>query len=134
MTDINWTLIQELATKPHKHLNIKADCQFTCTTHGDDHWIGEVEQEARTVQHLLDLAGIPEGEGYSANIDARVWLLSSRVRGVEERLVRIAAWHSRETAGGGMVGDFCVECGTKWPCDTQRMATGMYVDEPEGAP
>lgn len=126
---INWTLIQELAVKPHKHLNITADCKFTCEHHGDDHWIGEVEQEARTVQHLCDLAGIPEGTGYDSAIDARVFLLMAEVFALREQLGRIAGWHSRETADGGMVGDFCTECGTRWPCDTQRMATGTYVDE-----
>lgn len=65
--EVNWTLISTLATKPHKHLNISDGCQFTCLTHGDDHWIGEVEQEARTVQHLCDMAGVPEGEGYHAH-------------------------------------------------------------------
>lgn len=45
-----------------------------------------------------------------------------------DRLGRIATWHSRETAGGGMVGDFCIECGTVWPCDTRRMADGSHED------
>lgn len=45
-----------------------------------------------------------------------------------DRLQRIAAWHARETAPGGMVGDFCTECGTRWPCDTRRMADGTYED------
>jgi hypothetical protein len=31
-----------------------------------------------------------------------------------------------------MVGDLCTECGTKWPCDTRRLADGTYVD-PDGA-
>lgn len=43
-----------------------------------------------------------------------------------DRLQRIAAWHSRETADGGLVGDFCVECRHRWPCDTNRMAKGIY--------
>lgn len=47
-----------------------------------------------------------------------------------DRLQRISSWHSRETADGGMVGDFCVECGHRWPCDTRRMADGTYQDEP----
>lgn len=48
-----------------------------------------------------------------------------------EQLARIASWHSRETAEGGMVGSYCVECGHVWPCDTRRMAEGTYVDEPD---
>lgn len=51
-----------------------------------------------------------------------------------ERLDRVSSWHSRETAEGGLVGDFCVECGHRWPCDTKRMADGTYEDdEPEPA-
>lgn len=126
--EINWTLIQELALKPHKHLNISPDCVFTCTTHGGDHYIGEIEQEARTVHHLLDLAGIPEGEGYSAHVDARAYLLLAEVIELRNRLSRIGGWHSRETGPAGMVGDFCNDCGHTWPCDTQQTATGTYSD------
>lgn len=39
------------------------------------------------------------------------------------RLNRIATWHCRESAGGGLVGNYCVECRDRWPCDTYRMAT-----------
>lgn len=46
-----------------------------------------------------------------------------------DQLQRIAGWHARETAPGGMVGDFCVECGTRWPCDTRKMADGTYVEK-----
>ena len=45
-----------------------------------------------------------------------------------DRLQRIVAWHSRESAHGGLVGDYCMECGHRWPCDTRRMADGTYVD------
>ena len=45
-----------------------------------------------------------------------------------DRLQRIASWHSRETADGGMVGDFCIECGLRWPCETRRMADGTHED------
>lgn len=48
-----------------------------------------------------------------------------------DRLQRIATWHSRETGPSGMVGDYCTECGNHWPCDTNRMANGTYVDEDE---
>ena len=50
---------------------------------------------------------------------------------VGERIDRIISWHSRETADGGMVGDYCVECGQRWPCDTRRMAEGVYEDDDE---
>jgi hypothetical protein len=48
-----------------------------------------------------------------------------------ERLARIGDWHSRESGPGGTVGDYCTECGVRWPCDTRRMAEGTYVDEEE---
>lgn len=47
----------------------------------------------------------------------------------EERLARVADWHARETGPAGTVGDYCTECGTRWPCDTRRIAEGIYVDE-----
>jgi hypothetical protein len=139
MTEINWELIQRLAVKPHKHLNIVEGEQYGLMVNGvfdnAHNGVGEVMQEARTVQHLCDLAGIPEGSGYSANIDARVYLLVMERMELAERLGRISNWHSRETAPGGMVGDYCNECGHRWPCDTRRMTDGTYVDdEPEEAP
>lgn len=138
MIDINWTLIEQLATKPHKHLNIVEGAQYGLMVDGvfnaACNGVNEVMEEARTVQHLCDLAGIPEGEGaYAPHIDARVFLLMAETLALREQLARIAGWHSREAANGGMVGDFCVECGTRWPCDTQKMASGTYVDEPEAA-
>jgi hypothetical protein len=45
------------------------------------------------------------------------------------RLDRIGDWHARETGPAGTVGDYCRECGHRWPCDTRRMADGTYVDE-----
>ncbi len=47
----------------------------------------------------------------------------------QERLGRISDWHSRETGAAGMVGDYCVECGLHWPCDTRKLADGTYVDD-----
>jgi hypothetical protein len=99
--------------------------------HEASNGVDEVMQEARTVQHLLDLAGIPEGKLYSANVDARTYLLVAEVGRLRDRLSRIAGWHTRETADGGMVGDFCNECGNVWPCETQRMAEGVHEDEVE---
>lgn len=132
MTEINWTLLQNLAEKPHKHLNIAADGTYGVMLDGTfdtgNGGVGEVMQEARTVQHLCDMAGIPEGKVYDAHIDARVYqLMLTRLR-LAERLNRISAWHSQETADGGMVGDFCIECGTRWPCETRRMADGTHED------
>lgn len=49
-----------------------------------------------------------------------------------DRLQRIATWHTRETADGGMVGDDCAECGMRWPCETRRMADGTHEDLQDG--
>ncbi|WP_426513137.1 hypothetical protein ACPPVO_22425 [Dactylosporangium sp. McL0621] len=132
---VNWKLIGVLAVKPHKHLNIVEGARYgLMTADGFDtgnNGVGEVMQEARTFQHLCDLAGIPEGWNYSAHIDARVFLLLAEVLKHRARADRIVAWHSRETGPGGMVGDYCTECGHVWPCDTRRMAEGTYADEEE---
>lgn len=45
-----------------------------------------------------------------------------------DRLQRLAAWHSRETAPVGMFGDFCCTCFEYWPCETRRMADGTHED------
>jgi hypothetical protein len=94
--------------------------------------VGEVLGEAVAAQHLLDMAGVPNEKGYKGDLDARTWLLVTKVGSLCERLSRIESWHSRETADGGMVGDFCNECGHLWPCDTRRMADGTYVDDEGG--
>lgn len=124
---INWQLINDLATKPHPMLNIRDD------DHGHDccPYVGEVLQSARSAHHLLDLAGVPHGNGYSQHVDVRTYLLLCEVLHLRERLVRIATWHSRETGPAGTVGDLCSECGGRWSCDTHRMATGDYVDTEE---
>lgn len=49
-----------------------------------------------------------------------------------DRLSRISTWHSRESGPAGMVGDFCNDCGNRWPCDTRRMADGTYEDDDDG--
>lgn len=134
--DINYALLTVLAAKPHKHLNLSGGGEYLLRIDGElndcSGGIGEVMEEARTVQHLCDLAGVPEGRGYAAHIDARVFLLMAEVFALREQVARIAAWHSRESGEGGTVGDFCTECGTRSPCDTQQMADGTYVD-PEDA-
>jgi hypothetical protein len=48
---------------------------------------------------------------------------------LKERIHRVINWHKRQSAPGGMVGDFCTECGEHWPCDTRLMLEGKYVDE-----
>lgn len=126
---INWTLINELHTKPHPLINHDPE-RFPEHARCDSIGCGEIVMEARTVHHLLDLAGIPRGHGHNSDIDARTYLLLAEVIALRERLGRIAGWHAREAASSGMVGDFCVDCGNVWPCDTHRMAEGKYEDEP----
>lgn len=129
---VNWDLLQRLAATPHKHLNIVEGERYGLMVDGvfdtANNGVGEVMQEARAVQHLCDLAGVPEGWADSAHIDARVFLLMLDVFALRERLGRIASWHSREIAEGGMVGDFCNDCGLPWPCETRRMADGTHED------
>jgi len=135
--EINYPLLTKLAAKPHKHLNIAEGEQYGLMVNGvftdACNGVSEVMEEARAVQHLCDLAGIPEGFNYSAHIDARVYLLLIARMQLRERLDRITTWHSRESGPGGMVGDYCTECGHVWPCDTRRMAEGTYVDEDDDA-
>lgn len=135
---VNWKLIETLAVKPHKHLNIAEGEQYGVMIGGVfnhcSNGVSEVMEEARTVQHLCDLAGVPEGWNYSAHIDARVFLLMTSLFAARERLDRIAGWHQRESGPGGMVGDYCTECGHVWPCDTRRMAEGSYVDTEDDVP
>jgi hypothetical protein len=130
---INWTLINELHRKPHPLLNLTEGEQYGILIDGkfDDccNSVGEVMQEARTAHHLLDMAGIPRGTGYSSDVDARTYLAITELGTLRERLARIAGWHARETGPAGTVGDFCTECGARWPCDTRRMAEGSYADE-----
>ncbi len=127
---INYNLLKHLAEKPHPLLNIADDFEKQIREIPIA-WTGEVFQQARTAHHLLDLAGIPhQADGhYSSELDARTWQLVVAFQGLQEQLARISSWHSRETADGGMVGDFCNECGERWPCDTRKMADGTYVDE-----
>lgn len=129
---INYTLIADLATKPHPLLNIVDGGEYLLRINGEldrcNNGVNEVMHEARTAHHLLDMAGIPHGEGYAQDLDARTWQLVVKVQGLEERLSRLVAWHSREAGPGGTVGDYCTECGNRWPCDSRRMAEGSYVD------
>ena len=119
---INWTLINDLHEKPHPLLNIHDHGHECCP------YVGEVLYDARTAHHLLDIAGVPRGKGYSSDVDARTYLLLAEVIGLRERLDRIATWHARETGPSGTVGDCCTECGETWPCETRQMADGTHED------
>lgn len=132
MSEINFPLLGELAKKPHPLLNIVDDALYGAEIGGAftncSGGVGETMQEARTAHHLLDMIGIPQGKGYSSDLDARTFLAIREVMGLRERLDRIATWHARETGPSGTVGDFCTECGERWPCDTRRMADGTHED------
>lgn len=124
---MNWGLLQELYEKPHPLIR---DIDTTGLHFG----IVELLFEAKAVHHLLDLADVPRG--YSADtraIDDRALLAVRGIMTLRERLARISGWHERETGPAGMVGDYCTECGHKWPCDTRRMADGTYADPEETA-
>jgi hypothetical protein len=123
--DINWSLLDRLRRKDHAH---QRQVELPDNVHVG---VGEVLGEALAAQHLLDLAGIPCDEGYRGDLDARTFLALWTINDLKDRLSRISSWHSRKTADGGMVGDFCTECGHVWPCETRRMADGTYVDEEE---
>lgn len=125
--EINYALLKQLAEKPHPLLNIAEDFEEQIRTIPIA-WTAEVFEEARTAHHLLDLVGIPHGEGYAQDLDSRTWLAVSALIAARGQLDRIASWHRRETADGGMVGDYCVECGLRWPCDTRRMSDGTHED------
>jgi hypothetical protein len=74
-------------------------------------------------------AAVMTADGGTARLtygDARAMLRG--LLGAREQLDRIASWHSRETAEGGLVGDWCNECSHKHPCETRRMADGTHED------
>lgn len=126
---INYDLLRRLAEKRHPLLNIADDFEKQIRE-TPSAWLGEVFTEARTAHHLLDMVGIPQQAGghYSSDLDARTWLAINEIINLGDRLDRIASWHSRETAQGGMVGDYCNECLERWPCETRRMADGSHED------
>lgn len=130
MTEINYTLLANLAEKPHPLLNIAGDFEAQIRE-VPIAWTGEVFTQARTAHHLLDMVGIPQRDPshvYADNLDARTWLAVTALTKARGQLDRIAAWHARESAEGGMVGHFCNECGLQWPCETRRMADGSHLD------
>lgn len=124
---VNWDLLHSLSTKPHPLLNTHDDHRHDCCPYD-----GEVIQEARNAHHLLDMIGIPGVDcerHYEKDLDARTYRAIRVVVDLRERMDRIATWHARETGQGGMVGDYCTECGNRFPCDTRKMVEGTYVDE-----
>lgn len=129
--DMNWELLKVLAARPHPLVNN----DWKPPEIEDPGWLIEMFCEMRTVHHLLDLVGVPPGYSMDTRtIDCRVLLAVRGMMTLRERLARVATWHARETGPAGTVGDFCICCGDRWPCDTYRMATGVYVDEVLAAP
>jgi hypothetical protein len=121
--DVNWGLLKEFYDKPHPLIR-------PGDTSGLHYGIVELLYEAQAVHHLLDLIGVPPGYSLDTRaIDDRVLIVVRGYLALHERLARVSAWHARETGPAGTVGDYCTECGHRWPCDTQRMADGTYVDE-----
>lgn len=86
-------------------------------------------ERARSVHHLLDLAGIPQDTGTKGALDARVFWLVRHHSGLQEILSRLRMWHSQGPGGAGMVSGYCVECGNVWPCDTSQLIDGDYQDD-----
>ena len=124
--DMNWELINELAARPHPLVNN----EWQPPEAEDPGWLIEMFHEMRAVHHLLDLIGVPPGySDDTRDIDSRVLVAVRGYLALSERLARISGWHERETGPAGTVGDFCTDCGHRWPCDSRRMADGVYVDE-----
>lgn len=123
VSGVNWDLLEALSTRPHPLLNLDGQCP-DCPR-----WTGEVLQEARNAHHLLDLMGVPHGEGYEQDLDARTHRAVMAYLDLDMRLGRIIAWHTRETGPAGTFGDYCNECGRRWPCDTFKFAAGAEDDD-----
>lgn len=79
----------------------------------------------------LVAATATDGGGVSRLTYGDLALLVRQLGETGDRLDRIVSWHARQSGPGGMVGDYCTECGHVWPCDTRRMAEGSFVDEEE---
>lgn len=124
--EVNWGILKQFAERSHPLVN--NDWQAP-DVEGATYLI-EMFCEMRAVHHLLDLAGVPQGYGLDTRaIDARTLIAIMALGSLRERLARISAWHARETGPAGTVGDLCIECGHRWPCDSQRMADGTYTEE-----
>lgn len=91
--------------------------------------VGMICGRFRDVPDDKTIAAVALSDGSTARLtygDLRGLLSSAFEAG--DRLQRIVTWHSRETAAGGMVGDYCVECDSRWPCETRRLADGTHED------
>jgi hypothetical protein len=129
---VNWNLLKVLENRPHPLVN---NAWQPPLVDGDPGWIIEMFYTARNVHHLLDMAGVPHGYSLDTrDIDARTLLAIMAMGNLRERLARISEWHARENGPAGMVGDYCTECGHHWPCDTRRMADGVFTDEDDEEP
>jgi hypothetical protein len=90
--------------------------------------------EIKAAHHLLDLISVPHGYGIDTrHIDDRTLIAVIAFGNLREQLARISQWHARETGPAGTVGDYCTECGHRWPCDTRRMADGSYEEAEESS-
>lgn len=119
--EINFNLLSVLRDKPHPHIRdvaVPSDVHFG--------W-GELHDQVKVSHHLLDIAGIPNHTGYKGDLDARTWQLLVKAQQLDGYLDRLRTWHSRETAEAGMIGAYCAECGSRWPCDTIRLLDGEEV-------
>jgi hypothetical protein len=118
MTEINWTLLQELQVKPHPLIR---DVPLPDNVHVG---VAEILQQAKVAHHLIDMAGLDEPEewwSYAANLDARVFRLVAAYLAAECIFGRLETIHRQETGDHGMVSGLCVECGADWPCETRRI-------------
>lgn len=127
---VNWNMLKNLAERPHPLVNN----EWQAPDVEGATYLTEMFYEMKNVHHLLDLAGVPQGYSLDTrSADARTLIAIMALGSLRERLARISGWHARETGPAGAVGDFCTECGHRWPCDSRRMADGMYAGEaPDG--
>jgi hypothetical protein len=121
LSDTDWKLIEHFKGRPHPLLG---EVTLPPDLYGG---FGELLQSARIVHHLLDLAGVPHGEIYSADLDARVLLLTRRTG----RLQRLATLHqpNRNCDGHGGNSGYCMECDQPWPCLTADIVSGTRDHE-----
>jgi hypothetical protein len=123
---VNWNLLKVVEDRPHPLVNN----DWKPPDVADPGWLIEMFYRARNVHHLLDLAGVPHGYSLDTRgIDNRTLIAIMAMGNLRERLVRVSGWHARETGPAGTVGDYCTECGHRWPCDSRRMADGTFTEE-----
>ncbi len=71
--EIDYGLLRDLAGRPHRLVHIADDFEEQIREIPIA-WVAEVFQEARTAHHLLDMVGIPHGQGYASDLDSRTYL------------------------------------------------------------